>query len=277
MNPKLALYFPPYPRVKSYYELIDMAADYHMETIEGFCHMELADPDIEAATRIREYADKKGIGFCCFSLYANIVGENAELYVERMKAYADVAAVLGSPYLHHTIAPFADPAKMDAEALEEVFQLGLKGVREIYDYAATLGIRAVYEDQGLVFNGLENFTRFINEVDRNVGVVADFGNIYQTDERVGPFIERFADRIVHVHLKDMKLISPDSKNGFPTLRGDRVEITEIGDGSVDFAGCIRLLKEIGYNAYYSLEYTAPTDDSPAFVNSLELANRYLEN
>ena len=64
---------------------------------------EFNSPDIEKAHKIKEYANKKDIVFPCFSIYTTIVGADLKEQIKRLQGYADVAAVLGSPYLHHTI------------------------------------------------------------------------------------------------------------------------------------------------------------------------------
>ncbi len=275
MSNKLAFYMRPFPQVDTYYKFIDCAVEYSLHAVEGFCHMELTEPDVEAAKKIRQYADEMGITFCCFSVYANIVGEDAEAQVERMKGFADVAAILGSPFFHHTIAPHFCPWEHTEEEAEEAFQLGIKGVREIYDHAAKKGVRAIYEDQAFIFNGVAGFTRFLQAIDRNIGIVADFGNIYQVDERIEPFIEKFMDKVVHVHLKDMTLVDKSYPDCYPTLRGDWVAEMEFGSGSVDFEGAIALLKKYGYDGYYGLEYGAKTDGCPSIQRMLDKVNGWL--
>ena len=270
-NPKIAFYNLPFPRITSYYQLIDTAVEYGLPAVEGFCHMELTEPDVEAAKKIRAYADEKGIVFCCMSVYADIVGEDAAAQVERMKRFADVAKVLGSPFIHHTVITTNDHALLTPENKEKFFYKGIEGIRQIYDYAESLGIRAVYEDQAFVYNGLEGFSRLVEEVDRNIGIVADLGNICQMEEEIQPVIRRFSDRIVHVHVKDMKWSDtkdPASDCTWATWQGNWVTEVEIGQGDVNFDECFALLKEIGYDGYYALEYYGRSDDTPAIDDAL---------
>ncbi|MBQ9860197.1 MAG: sugar phosphate isomerase/epimerase [Clostridia bacterium] len=275
---KIAFYNPPFPRIKSFYEMIDLAVEYGLPAVEGFCHMELTEPDVEAAKKIRAYADEKGIVFCCFSVYADLVGEDSEAQIERMKGFTDVAAILGSPFIHHTVIITNDHARLTPENKEKLFYKGIDGIRQVYDYAATLGVRAVYEDQAFVYNGLEGFSRLLAEVDRDIGVVADLGNICQMEEEIQPIIRRFPDKIVHVHIKDMKWSktkAPDSDCTWPTWQGNWVKEVEIGQGDVNFDECFALLKEIGYDGYYGLEYFAKSDDSPAIDEALEKLHNWL--
>ncbi len=272
---KLAFYNKPFPRIETYYDLIDACVDYGLPAYEGFCHMELTEPDVEAAKKIRAYADEKGVVCCCFSVYANITGDDAAAQVERMKGFADVAAVLGSPFIHHTIAPQEKEVSADPAVYEKMFWLGVEGIREIYDHAIQNGVRAIYEDQAFIFNGVAGFGRLLKEIDRDIGVVADFGNIYQMNETVEPFIEAFGDRVVHVHLKDMKIVPECYPGCYPT-KDDAVFCaeTEFGTGSVKFADAVALLRKFGYDGYYGMEYGAKTND-PAPIDEMVAFSRQL--
>ena len=267
MDKKLCFYTLPFPHIKSYYEMIDLAAEYGLNAVEGFCHMEFAKPDVEEAKKIKKYADKKGVVFPCFSVFVNFAAgrENIEL----LKKYADVAKILGSPYLHHTIVgECSDPAEVIFHK-EKFFSEGVEAVREVCDYAKSIGIRTIYEEQGYIFNGIEGFGRFINEVGRDVGVVLDFGNIYESKDGLLEFMENFKEKIVHVHIKDIKLLdNNDSGRGLKTLNGKYMFEVKIGQGDVDVYKAIEILKNNGYNGYYSLEFGASEDDSSYMTDSI---------
>ena len=271
MNKKICFYTPPpFPRVKSYFDMVDVAVEYGVPGIEGFCSLDFTNPDIEVAKRVREYADSKNIEVPCFSLFINITGVDSEEMVERLKKYADVAKVLGSPYLHHTIVnEICNPDKV-IPYKEELFKKGIESVRKVYDYAESIGIRTIYEEQGYIFNGLEGYDRFLNEVNRDVGIVADFGNISQAGGDFVEFVKKYADRVSHVHIKDVVLTdSNESQTGLKTLTGQYMHEAEVGKGIVDMKSAFKILKEAGYQGYYALEYGAPSDDSPAIKNALE--------
>ncbi len=270
MNDKICFYTPPpFPRIKTYEDMIDTAVEYGVSGIEGFCNLDFENPDIEAAKRVKEYADSKNINFPCFSVYINVVGEDSNEMVERLKGYADVAKILGSPYLHHTIVnEIFDPDKV-LPYKEEFFKKGIESVRKVYDYAENIGIRTIYEEQGYLFNGVKGYERFIDTVDRNVGVVADFANIYQAGDEILDFVKKFGNRVVHAHIKDITLTDTnETEDGLKTLTDKYMNEAEIGKGIVDIKGTIDVLKKAGYNGSYGVEYGAPDDDSPAIKNAL---------
>ncbi len=270
MKERICFYTPPFPRVKSYFDMVDISREYGLKNIEGFNILDFEVPDIEMPKKIREYADSKGIGFSCFSVYINLVEEDSTEMLEKLKKYADVAYILGSPYLHHTIANrFTEPEKV-LPYKDEMFQKGILAVREIYDYCEKLGIKAIYEEQGYIFNGICGFKKFLEEVDREVGVVADFANIYQAGDSMEEFITVFSHRIVHAHIKDITLQAANDGTGLDTLDGKYMYEAPVGDGIVSIADGIAILEKCGYKGSYGIEYSAKDDDSKDINTAIEL-------
>lgn len=271
---KFCLYIPPLSSIGSYLEMVDYAVEHGIHQLETLNILELSTPDLEFARKLRAYADAKGVSFPCVSVGIDLVNNDRQEAIEAVKRYADIAKILGSPYLHHTIAlNFSDP-ELAARNYELFYQRGVAAVREIFDYAASLGIRTIYEDQGFIFNGKENFTRFLQEVDRNVGVVADFGNIQFVDEDVEHFIPAVARQIVHVHVKDYQVTDSSTRSILPgeyTSRGGRyLGCCLAGQGSVHMDAAFKALQAIGYRGAVSLEGDPiGPDEEASFCKNLE--------
>lgn len=276
MNNKISIYSRPYPRNKTYFDVIDTALECGIESIEGFNMLDFSVPDTEAAKKIKDYADEKGIKFSCFSVYINLVGDDRRERIEELKGYVDVAQILGSPFIHHTIANAFNEPQNVVPHRELFFKRGIEAVREIYDYAEKKGVKAIYEEQGYVFNGIDGYRKFLEEVDRNVGVVADFANIYQCGGSPLEFIEQFGDKVVHAHIKDIVLKNTnDDFMGLENLDGTYMYESPIGEGCIEIKRAIDLLKSKGYDGYYGVEYGAGDDDSPLFIKGLELIDKFL--
>lgn len=273
---KICFYSVPYLHIKSYYDLIDCSVEHGLSFLEGFNRFELSYPDIEAAKRIKKYADEKNVKFSCFSVFINVVGDDGNEMIEKLKGYAEVCAVLECPYLHHTVASeFRNSDSVLADR-EENYRKGLEAVGAVYDYAAKLGVKTVYEDQGYIFNGTENFARFLRDVKRDVGVVVDFGNIYQVGESIEPFVEAFADRVCHVHIKNVTVDDVNVANtGMKTLQNKYMYEAELDKGCVDCEKIVSMLKDKGYNGYYSLEFSADSDNSDYMKNCINKINSWI--
>ena len=148
---------------------------------------------------------------------------------------------------------------------------------DVAETAESIGIRTVVEDQGYVFNGVETFRRFLDTVDRDIGVLADVGNIYQCGGEALDFIRAFAGRFVHAHIKDITLTDTDVfGNGILTTTDKYMNQVPIGQGIVPLRECIALLKESGFDGWYSIEYTAPRDDTDEIDKALQLVSDCLK-
>ena len=268
MNEKISFYAPPFPTIQSHHEKIDAAKKYGLSAVEALNDYEFIIPDKEYALKLKNYADERNVVCPCFSVFANFAGSDYQEVIDKVKKYAEIAKILGSPYLHHTIvSDYTNPDSI-IPYKKEYFDKGVNAVREIYDYAESLGVKTIYEDQGYVFNGVEGFGNFIAEVNRDVGVVADFGNIYQSGDGITEFVEAFIDKICHVHIKDV-FISDENNDGkgLKTINGKYMYETKLGKGNVDFKGAIKLLKQIGYSGYYSIE-RGISEDNPILMKEM---------
>jgi len=277
---KFCLYMPPLSSIGSYREMVDYAAEHNIKYLETLNILDLSTPDLQVAKDLKAYADSKGITFPCVSVGISLVDEDRKAAVETLKRYADIAKILGSPYLHHTIAlNFSDPAYI-AENFQLFYNRGLEAVREVFDYAASIGIRTIYEDQGFVFNGKVTFARFLKDVDRNVGVVADFGNIQFVDEDVEDFIAAVQDRIVHVHVKDYLVTPGGTREKLPgeyTSRGGNyLQGCLIGKGSVHTDLAFQALAAMGYKGYVALEGDPiGPDEEASFCKNLQTVEQFI--
>ena len=262
MSKKLAFYSSPIKGTKSYYEMIDLSVKYGHETLEAYAMFEFETPDVEAAKKVRAYADEKGVKFNCFSIFIDLSVGDPDEKVELLKRYADVTAALGCPYLHHTIIGECEDFERVLAHKEENFNLGIRAVREVYDYAKTVGVRAIYEPQGYIFNGVEGIGRLLKEVDRDIGIVCDVGNMYEYGEEAMPFVRAFADKVCHVHIKDV-VLTPDNPSGYgyPIRSGGYMTEVLFGEGIVPIAEAIAYLKEYGYDGPYSIEYNPHEEGS----------------
>lgn len=274
MNKKLCFYALPFPRVKSYYDMIDVATEYGLTAVEGFSCLEFETPDENEAMKIREYADRKNIVFPCFSVFTKLASDRDS--VEILKKYARIAKIMGSPYLHHTIVGEFQNSMKVLPYKEDLFRTGVEAVREIYDYAESIGIKTIYEEQGYIFNGIKNFGEFLETVDREVGVVADFGNIYESEDNLIDFLKAFAHKVVHVHLKDVILSDNNyDGNGLDSISGKYMYEAEFGKGIVNLKDALGILKSVGYDGYYGLEFSASENDSPIISKSIKLIEETL--
>ncbi len=282
MKEKIVLYAAPFSHITSYKDMVDVAVKYGISYIEPLNILDLSSPDFEVAKDINNYIKEKGLSVPCFSVGLDLAGENSEKMTENLKRYADIAKLFGSPYLHHTVAfNFSDPDLMLSQK-ELLFRRGIKAVREVNDYCKSIGIKAIYEEQGFIFNGIDGYERFVTELDRDYGVVADFGNILFCDDTFEDFLTRFSDKVVHVHLKDYKILEKGTFDEndyiFKTVNHNALTDSPLAKGSVNYDKAFQILKKIGYNGYYSLECPPiGPDEEKTFKENIEVLRGYIRN
>lgn len=277
---KLSLFTSP-SSFTSFKQSVDFAVKNGLTAIEPSPAMELAEPDVEAAREIAAYAEEKGVKIACFSMGANFLAGSYADTLARLKSYIDVAAALGSPLFHHTLATGPDPTRSRV-AFKDVLELCVSAVRELYDYAEQLGVKCAYENQGFYVNGCDRYEAFLSAVGRDVAVVADVGNILFVDEAPEAFVGRFAPLVAHVHVKDYFWkpaggADPGEQWHHATRGGNYLRDAIMGHGVVDFETIFRQLSAVGYDGCFSLEYCGY--EEPVAANELSIRNlrRFYKN
>lgn len=267
---------------------IERAAEYAKRL--GFSSVEFFDfasknwvktvADVETAKRFRNVLENCGLHTACYSvavcLYdpdsADGINHDAE---QLLMQYAEYAAALGSPFLHHTITLSTDQAPLP---YNEMLTTLLPAVVRVAKYAASLGIRCIYEDQGLYFNGVKGFGDFYRAVkaeEPTVGICGDIGNVLFVDESPVDFFREFASEFAHVHLKDYIDCAPDEVGACKTRGGRIIRDTVIGQGFIDTVTCLNLLKESGYTGAIALENSHREDYPTGVRAAMKLITDYI--
>lgn len=207
--------------------------------------------------KIKALLDSYGLSVSCYSVGVNLlVGDRSE-NERRMLEHVELAAALGSPFVHHTITMLLSPAPGNpsyTEVLDEVFP----SVEKIAKYCEERGMTCLYEPQGMYFNGINGLKGLMDKMKANgrkVGICADFGNSLFVDEAPYDVISAFIDDVGHVHVKDF-VVSDTMLGGVDRLRsrsGKYLYDTDLGTGIVRSDNCFELLKKAGYNGAVSVE------------------------
>ena len=237
----------------------------------SFCD-ELREPDMAVARELGRRAKSAGLVLPCFSVGISLTDSDGEEQLEKLKAYADVCAALEIPYLHHTISSGLTPPP--CEELEDRFRIGCEMALRINEYAATLGVKTLVEDQGYVFNGVKNYRRFRDVTEGKIGTLLDVGNIMFVGERAEDFLAAFSDSICHVHLKDYLVSSepiPEKRAYHPSESTYLIPVN-FGEGDVRFDLVAKGLCDADYHGYFAMEYEGScTEESVS--SSLELVGK----
>ena len=100
------------------------------------------------------------------------------------------------------------------------------------DYGVKIAIENVPEPYPFLMKSVEDFTRFYEEVNEDMGLVFDVGHA-NLNRQIERFLTVFADKIVHIHAHDN-----DGKDD---------QHLGIGHGTIDWKNVANLLKKVSYD------------------------------
>jgi len=141
------------------------------------------------------------------------------------------------------------PAAEEAEEAREARKFTYAMLRQVADYAADKGIRLALEIHAGVMENTAEALRTLEEVRReNLGVNFDTANILYYNEaldREGALkaLEALADRVFHVHLKDIVRGPTRAKH----------VLCRLGEGEVDFKSVFDILHIADFYGPFSFE------------------------
>lgn len=240
--------------------IIEEAAAIGFDAIE-FVGLSCGDNDdkISFAHSLAEKAESCGIQVAGYTVGADLLRDGE---VERLKREADIAAALGAPFMRHDAAWSAPEGKSFEELLPEL----ASKCRQVTEYAANYGIHTTVENHGHFVQGSRRVIALCKEVDHpNFGLLCDIGNFMCVDEASVHAVREVAPYTIYVHAKDFLYKDRNTEKEsltagyFPTLGGNYLCGSALGDGAVNVSACLNILKEAGYNGFVSLEFEGPGD------------------
>lgn len=228
---------------------------------------EFRAPDILRAKEFKNRIKTLGLVIPCFSKGCDLVGEDAAENAENLKRYADICAELEIPYLHHTVA-YGFRLTEPIDNIEEKRKIGAEFSRDVYEYAKRLGVKTIVEDQGYVFNGIDNYRKLRELSGADIGVLLDTGNSYFVGTDSCDFAEEFKHIVDHVHLKDVIVTEePLTPMNIRLLNGGYYNECLFGEGSVNFDKIAKSLSDVSYSGYYSMEFSRSVYTSHESIRS----------
>ena len=200
-----------------------------LSLVSGWYSARLLDRDAEAeiAAMADHLALLKDLG-CKVMVFAETSGEIVN---------AVGAPASSRPQLQGSVAWRDFARKLDAVA----------------DHIARQGMRLAYHHHmGTVIETAEEIDRLMDETGEGVGLLLDTGHLTFAGGDPGTMARRHAGRIVHVHCKDVRRYALASCRRLDASFSEAVLagiFTAPGDGIVDFASVLRVLKEGGYRGW----------------------------
>jgi len=114
------------------------------------------------------------------------------------------------------------------------------------DYDVKIAIENVPEPYPFLMKSVEDFTKFYEEINEDMGLVFDVGHA-NLNGQIERFLTAFADKIVHIHAHDN-----DGKDD---------QHLGIGHGTIDWENVANLLRKISHNSIVIIESVEHVEES----------------
>ena len=154
------------------------------------------------------------------------------------------------------------------------WQLLAEGYNELAKIAAEKGMKVcLHHHMGTGIQTPEEVDRYMAVVNDDVYLLFDSGHLYYSEgsqQAMLDVLEKYIDRIVHVHLKDVRdeVVAEVKANDLSFLEGvKKGTFTVPGDGVIDFKPIFDILEKHDYKGWMVVE----AEQDPALANPFEYA------
>ena len=169
-----------------------------------------------------------------------------EISVEYLKQAIRFAAEIGAPVVNTDEGPKPDWTNSDEDHVLMRYTL-YEAARVAERRGIKIGLE-MHQQYSKTPDGLE---RIYNLVDSPaIGINFDTGNSHLAGEDPIPWLQNVADRLVHLHAKDISIQQSDAERGKVT--GTPVGCA-CGDGVVDWAKVVEVCKQLPHDIVFSVE------------------------
>ena len=239
--------------------LIGLAKEQGFGGIE-FAELHPADGEdkLAYAASLREEARRQGVRIVAYCVGADLL-RDTDAEIARLKVEVDVAAALGAPVMRHDASGGWGKDMREQRGFRQALPILVRGYRAVTEYAETKGVRTCIENHGFFCQDSARVEAIVNGVQhKNFGALVDIGNFLCADEDPAVAVGNMAPYAFHVHCKDFHVkagntfVPPDGF--FMTRGGNFLRGAIIGHGAVPVAQCLRLLKNAGYDGWFTVEF-----------------------
>ncbi|WP_243641302.1 sugar phosphate isomerase/epimerase family protein [Xylanivirga thermophila] len=241
---------------------------------------ENTDP-VEYAKKIKQECDKVGLTIVNYAVGADLLNNDLDQEVERLKREVDVAKELGSPCMRHDATWGFANMEDGPKGFDNALPVLIKGYRAVTEYAEQLGIKTTIENHGFFCQDSERVEKLILGVGHpNFGLLLDVGNFLCVDEDPVKAVGRLLPYVFHAHAKDFHIksgmvVSPGD-GWFRSRGGNYLRGSIIGHGNAPVFQCIGLLKRAGYDGVLSIEFEGLEDPIKGIAIGKKNLEHYIE-
>ena len=222
---------------------------------------------------LRKLVESAGLVTAAYTMYDEAFVNRENNYLDKFKEHLEIAVDAGAP--HVMIPPFT---RVNSKGLEEDRKEWTEYFAEVYPLAEAAGMPLTLESTGLPDSPIVKADEILEVLHAVPGlkVVFDNGNTFSADEPLSACRKLFPWTI-HVHLKDNHISDEPDGRAMLKRNGKYMRPALIGTGKQDLRGFLRLLQELRYDRWITLESSDPDKIIPiseSLKGNVELVNRW---
>jgi len=250
--------------------------------LAGFTGSEVGNKYPKDTDLLKEKLDIRGIQICnaWFSTFFAI-GKEEETIVEFIKhrdfLHTMGAKVIGCSEQSHSIQGLDKSIFNEKPVfIDEEWARVAAGYNKLALLAEEKGMKvSLHHHMGTGVQTPAEVDKFMKITNNNVYLLFDSGHMYYsegTQSSVENVLNKYVDRIAHVHLKDVRenILGEVKENNLSFLTGvKKGAFTIPGDGIINFDPIFKTLKDANYTGWMVVE----AEQDPALANPFEYAVR----
>jgi len=225
------------------YTPVSLTVNSHLglETTTPYHHLHADTADVPALNRLRT---ELGLEFSALDAHATLL--LPQIGVPYVRRAIELAAGLACPIVMSDEGPVPE-AWMPLDRAMDIFSVSLEA---IIPQAKASGVRFAVELHNALTARPEMLDKLLRRFGpEELGVNFDTGNAFLAGNDPVEYLRGIADRVIHVHLKDIPAAQVSERG---RVTGTRVGVAA-GDGVLDLPGIIGVLAKAGYTGVLSVE------------------------
>lgn len=256
--------------------------------LAGFTGSEVGNKYPSDTAVLKKALDLRGVEICNAWFSTFFTTQPAEETYEAFKKHRDFlhtmgAKVIGCSEQGHSIQGLPKPIFDEKPVFtEDEWKKLAQGMNHLAKLAAEKGMKvSLHHHMGTGIQTPDEVKTFMEITNDDVYLLFDTGHMYfseGTQASVDEIIDTYNDRIVHVHLKDVRedVLATLKKEKWSFLEGVKAGVFTVpGDGIIDFDHTFDVLSKDQYEGWMVVE----AEQDPAKANPLEYAikaRRFIE-